>query len=550
MSSEKFYLKQNVVLEPLVNQWHAWSYLVAPATAAMYIVNSHLKIMQSFVSAPKVHISALKSPKMMAGPFVNHDESSVNDIKSLIENVVKEQAHMLDLAEAIKTLNEYLETEASGLSLEEIYSKIPDSLQGFVELNYDLNNNPSMRLIEGLLYNSIYRNEGSQSVAMYVVDQDRRPFIFSTPRLKQADNLQLRIPFKHEILDELSKMKYIPGDVEEIRENLDIDSKDETLFLSFFTKEAPHKQPSQYDRDSVRVRYFGHACLLIESKDVNILCDPLISYHYKSATDRYTYADLPETIDYVAITHHHHDHCVIETLLQLRHRVRTVIVPKNNGGSLADPSMKLVLQSIGFKDVREIDEMEQIDVTGGSITGLPFLGEHGDLNIRSKIAYSITLLGRSVMVSADSRICDPHVCKNIRNSVNRIDALFLGLQSDGAPLSWAYGSLLCKPLSRKMDNARQVGGANFEVASSMVKQLEPKSVYVYAMGYEPWLSYMMVPDVEGPMAESNKLIDECKSNGIFAEQLFRYKEIFMDTVASFVTIPAPRLCAIADEVFQ
>ena len=66
MSDEKFYLKQNVVLEPLVNQWHAWSYLIAPATAAMYILNSHLKIMQSFVSAPKVHISALKSPKMMA----------------------------------------------------------------------------------------------------------------------------------------------------------------------------------------------------------------------------------------------------------------------------------------------------------------------------------------------------------------------------------------------------------------------------------------------------------------------------------------------------
>lgn len=531
MSGEKFYLKQNVVLEPLVNQWHAWSYLVAPATAAMYIVNSHLKIMQSFVSAPKVHLSALKSPKMMAGPFVNHDESCVDDITNLLENVIKKQAYMLELAEAIKTLNQYLETEAIGFSLEEIYSKIPQALQGFVELNYDLNNHPSMRLIEGLLYKSIYGNDASQSFAMYTVEQDQRPFIFSTPRLKQADNLQFHIPFKHEIIDELAKMKYIPNDLEGIRDNLDIDSRDEALFLTLFTEEAPYKQPSHYDQDLVRVRYFGHACLLVESRDVSILCDPLISYHYESASDRYTYADLPKIIDYIVITHHHHDHCVIETLLQLRHRVRTVIVPKNNGGSLADPSMKLILQSIGFKDVREIDEMEQIDVTGGSITGLPFLGEHGDLNIRSKIAYLITLLGQSVMVSADSRICDPHVSKQIRNSVNRIDALFLGLQSDGAPLSWAYGSLLCKPLNRKMDNARQVGGANFDVASSMVKQLEPKSVYVYAMGYEPWLSYMMVPDYEGPIAESNKLIDECNSKGIFAERLFGYKEIFMDTVA-------------------
>ncbi|QJB46199.1 MBL fold metallo-hydrolase [Dolichospermum flos-aquae] len=525
MSDEKFYLKQNVVLEPLVNQWHAWSYLIAPATAAMYILNSHLKIMQSFVSAPKVHISALKSPKMMAGPFVNHDESAASDIKDLIEYLRTKQAHMLELAEAIKILNEYLETEASGFSLEEIYAKIPQSLQGFVELNYDLNNHPAMRLMEGLLYHSVYCNQVSQSIAMYVVEQDQRPFIFSTPRLKQADNLHLHIPFKHQILDQLSKMKYVPGDLQEIKEKLDIDDQDETLFVSFFTQEPPHQQPRQFDQDGVRVRYFGHACLLIESKDVNILCDPLISYNYPNASDRYTYADLPPIIDYIVITHHHHDHCVIETLLQLRHRVKTVIVPKNNGGSLADPAMKLILQSIGFKDVREIDEMEEIDITGGSITGLPFLGEHGDLNIRSKIAYLITLLGRSVMVSADSRIRDPHVCKNICNSVNKIDALFLGLQSDGAPLSWAYGSLLCKPLSRKMDNDRQVGGANFEIASSMVEQLKPNSMYVYAMGYEPWLSYMMVPDFDGPMAESKKLIDECNSKGIFSEQLFGYKEI-------------------------
>ncbi|MBD2607821.1 MBL fold metallo-hydrolase [Scytonema hofmannii FACHB-248] len=531
MSGDKLYLKQNVVLEPLVNQWHAWSYLLAPSTAAMYIANSHLKIMQSFVSAPKVHISALKSPKMMAGPFVNHDESAVGDIKNLIEHFMQDQAYMLELAEAIKTLNQCLETEASGFSLEGMYSQIPQPLQGFVELNYDLNNHPAIRFMEGLLYHSIYGNEVAQSVAMYVVDQDQRSFIFSTPRLKQADNLHLQIPFKDKILDQLAKMKYVPGDVQEIKEKLNIDAQDEGLFSSFFTQDAPHKQPIQYDQDGVRIRYFGHACLLIESKDVNILCDPLISYDYPSASDRYTYADLPAIIDYIVITHHHHDHCVIETLLQLRHRVKTVIVPKNNGGSLADPGMKLVLQSIGFKEVREIDEMEQIEIPGGSITGLPFLGEHGDLNIRSKIAYLITLLGRSVMVSADSRICDPHICKNIHHSVNKIDALFLGLQSDGAPLSWAYGSLLCKPLSRKIDHDRQVGGANFDIAKSMVEQLQPKSVYVYAMGYEPWLSYMMVPDYEGPMAESNKLIDECNSQGIFAEQLFGYKEILMDTIA-------------------
>ena len=45
-----------------------------------------------------------------------------------------------------------------------------------------------------------------------------------------------------------------------------------------------------------RVRYFGHACVLIETQDITILCDPLISYQHRAGIPRYTYADLPEVI--------------------------------------------------------------------------------------------------------------------------------------------------------------------------------------------------------------------------------------------------------------
>jgi hypothetical protein len=30
MASPKLYLKQNVLVEPLFNQWYAWSYLISP----------------------------------------------------------------------------------------------------------------------------------------------------------------------------------------------------------------------------------------------------------------------------------------------------------------------------------------------------------------------------------------------------------------------------------------------------------------------------------------------------------------------------------------
>ncbi|MEC4813573.1 MAG: MBL fold metallo-hydrolase, partial [Scytonema sp. PMC 1069.18] len=363
MTEPQVYLKQNVILEPLFNQWYAWSYLISPVTAAMYIAHSHLKIMQSFVSAPQVHITTLKNPKMLGGPFINYGTDKVEEIKNLMEKTLNEQAHMLELAEAIKTLNTMLLDEATGYSLEALYQKVPEILKGYVELVYDLNNHPAFRLIEGFLYKSLYYNKSSQSIALFAIEtEEQRSFAFSTPRIKTEKNLLLNIPFSSPAIDDLFRMKRTSHSLSDIKEKLSINPDQEELFLSFFTEEK-YQHHSQYTNDDVRIRYFGHACLLIESKDVSILCDPIISYQYDSEISRYTYSDLPEKIDYVLITHNHQDHCLFETLLQLRHKVENIVVPKSNGGSLVDPSLKLILQQIGFKKVIELDEIENINIT-------------------------------------------------------------------------------------------------------------------------------------------------------------------------------------------
>ena len=193
------------------------------------------------------------------------------------------------------------------------------------------------------------------------------------------------MPFASRELDDLFKMKFEPQSPGFIKDALKIEDKDNEVFDTFFTEEEPQK-PSRYTGDSVRIRYLGHACVLI---------DPLISYRNDAGIPRYSYADLPKAIDYVLITHNHQDHCMFETLLQLRHKIKTIIVPRNNGGGLADPSLKLVLQHIGFAPVIEIDEMETIPIPGGTLTGIPFFGEHADLNIRTKIALLVNLNGKS-----------------------------------------------------------------------------------------------------------------------------------------------------------
>ena len=102
MASAGVYLKHNTVAEPLFNQWHAWSYLIPPAPAAMFIANSHLKMMRSFVSAPEVHVAALKNPAMLGGSFINHPASKAPAIKELMNRTMDDCASMLELAEAIK----------------------------------------------------------------------------------------------------------------------------------------------------------------------------------------------------------------------------------------------------------------------------------------------------------------------------------------------------------------------------------------------------------------------------------------------------------------
>jgi PPOX class probable F420-dependent enzyme len=238
--------------------------------------------------------------------------------------------------------------------------------------------------------------------------------------------------------------------------------------------------------------------------------------------------DLPDALDYVLITHNHQDHCMFETLLQLRHKIKTVVVPKSSGGGLADPSLKLILQNIGFPSVREIDEMESIEVEGGRLVGLPFLGEHGDLNIRTKIAHLINLKGKSILCAADSNNVEPLLYDHIRRLVGDVDVLFLGMECDGGPLSWLYGPLLSKPLARSQDQSRRLNGSDCEKGMGIVERLRPRQVYVYAMGQEPWLTYLtsiLYTEESRPIVESNKLVAECRERGIVSERLFGSKEI-------------------------
>jgi len=486
--------------------------------------------MQSYIAAPQIHANAVMNPRMSGGPFIDYGGKRVREIQALFDQTVAHRSYLLELSKALEDLDRLLELQANGESMHRLYELVPKPLRGYVELFYDLNNHPSYRLIEPLLYRSEFHNTDGQGLVLSQITGDDRPFVLSTPRLSDRSVVPVQLPFGDGAIDYLFSAKIEPKPLNEVLDRCRIPARYCPVVERFFTTEKP-KRYSRYGGEGMRWRYFGHACILLETPRLSFLFDPVLSYTYDSSISRYTYDDLPDKIDYVLITHNHQDHLLFETMLQLRHKIECVIVPRNGAGLLHDPSLKLILEAIGFKNVIELDEMQNVKFDGGYLTSLPFLGEHADLSVRTKLAYLVVLGGHKLVFAADSCNIEPELYRHLYREIKDVRALFVGMECDGAPLSWLYGPLLTRPLERAQDQSRRLNGSNFEQAIDIVNTLKCKEVFVYAMGQEPWLNYIMsikYTAESNPIIQSNKLIEACRQRGITAERLFGEREMLLD----------------------
>lgn len=529
MDNTKLFLKPSVRIEPLIWKWYAWAHLIAPTTAAMNIANRHIRIMESFINNPEVHVTASKNPKMLGGPFINLDMSYVKEVKDLLQWTQENCTDLINLASAIHECDTKVIQQAKGGSMRELYLSIPPALQGMVELVYDLNSQPSLRFIENLIY-KLYFREDFHSIKLFNTQEDKRNFVLSTPQLERNYGLEINRSFSDPNLDKIFSMHESPRSYNEVIKILDTSLQHEPLLKEFFTDVKP-RQPSKFrDENKVRIRYFGHGCILLESNNITILTDPVVSYEYPTTLPRFTICDLPEKIDYVLLSHAHQDHVLLETLLRIRYKIENIVVPASLKGSLVDPSLKLILQYLGFKSVLVLDDLESIKFSCGEIIGLPFFGEHADLNIQSKLAYFVRLNDKKIIFAADSTNLSPELYKHIYHYYGTADIIFIGLECEGAPLTWMYGSLLTKSIDREYDLSRRLSGSNASEALNILQQFECKQAYVYAMGQEPWLNHIMTFKYDEnsiQIKETRKFITECQKLGVECKLLYSQYEVLL-----------------------
>lgn len=522
MTDIKLYaLKEEVYFEPLFNSWYAWPYLIPPVQSARYTVATHLRLMKSFVQNHHIHIAASK--QLVGGEFLYSKEEDLSEIRKIIDNTETYHGDIIDLSKALVELNDLLRAHKSGETVEHLYSKIPGPLKGYVELFMDLEHNASYRIFESLIYKSSLYKEELQSVSFGIISKvDERPFILSTPRTADDKHLLVNMRFNSADLKKLLATRDNPLPMAEIDAIFDKhECKGGLDYRELFSSSAPsHKY--EKTTNELRIQYTGHAGFLVETPDSAVMIDPVIATRdERSSLYMIGYNELPEKIDFICLTHSHQDHVSLETLLQLRHKTDRVLVPKNNGGSLCDPSLKLMLQQLDFQ-VTEFEDLESVNISGGHITSIPFLGEHGDLNIRSKTAWLIELAGKKLFFGADSSCLDKNMYTHIHNIIGDVDLLAIGMECIGAPYTWLYGALYDKKVSKNIKDSRRLNGADSEQAEAIAKIFNPKQLYIYALGFEPCYKYFMGIEYEEDstqIVESNKMLEVCRDLGIRAKKL-------------------------------
>lgn len=527
--ADHVYLRSEVKVEPLSARWYAWSHLLSPVQHALNIAFRQLPMLQSFISNPGLHARAAQDPKFLCAPFMHLTPADVPAVRALLVQTQSHSARLIQLAHDLMQLSRQLRDGATGFSVEQFYRALPESLAGLVEITYDASNHPALRVLEELVYLDGLDDPGLQELSFFSAADTERPFFLNTPRLASPSRIDVQIPFADERLDELAASRIQPVSFSRLADSLQIGTERRERFREFFSSTPPVRKDPNYSGDAVRVRYLGHACVLVQTSRVSILIDPVVAWD-AAGDGRFTFNDLPDFIDYVFLTHNHQDHMMPEVLLQLRKRIGTVLVPGSNSYNIADASVSLLLQSLGFKNVQVLSSLQELTIPDGRLVALPSYGEHADLSIASKHGLFLDIKGHSIALLADADCVDRMLYRRLARAMGKVDLLFIGMECAGAPLSWLYGPYLTDAPSRKDDESRRLSGSDCERAWAVVEEFGCAQAFVYAMGQEPWLKHILGLQYTADskqMVESDKFVSRCREAGIGSDRLYGAREMVL-----------------------
>src|SRR5204862_330409 len=83
------------------------------------------------ITAPQIHASAVKNPKMLGGPFIDYDGKRVDEIAALMKRTLAERSYLGTLSKALAEMDRTLQAKAKGESVHCLYPLVPEPLRGY-----------------------------------------------------------------------------------------------------------------------------------------------------------------------------------------------------------------------------------------------------------------------------------------------------------------------------------------------------------------------------------------------------------------------------------
>jgi hypothetical protein len=130
-------------------------------------------------------------------------------------------------------------------------------------------------------------------------------------------------------------------------------------------------------------------------------------------------------------------------------------------------------------------------------------------------------------VGADSSGLEAELYSSVHDVLGPADVAFIGMECDGAPLTWLYGGLFTQPVPRKMSVTRKLNSSNAAQALGIAERLRVREAYVYAMGQETWLQHVMATSYTPEsyqLKQVAEFLDAGWKRGIKTEHLLVRKE--------------------------
>ena len=155
------------------------------------------------------------------------------------------------------------------------------------------------------------------------------------------------------------------------------------------------------DTVALTLTHMAHAFVIADYGGHRVLIDPVLhAAHSEQEVAPIAARDLGR-VDAIFFTHHHLDHMLPATLLQLPHDT-PVFVPAASGRPLK-PRSAAFLALMGFRDVREIRPGETHEVGGGLVVhAVPFTGEGSGVLGFDACAYVVSTPAGQALFHADA----------------------------------------------------------------------------------------------------------------------------------------------------